>query len=202
MSDSNRKRQASPSEVTYAKRRAQELVGNRLQARARSPDDHHQIRVQRCCNCAKIYSTPHTLLSCTECDHTICTRCPFDDPLLLFPHPGLIQQRYENMNKEDGNVNPRMVLATLARDQEHEMSHNAEEEEHQQELQLQPQPQPTVKQRQGETSISSKRSLNMNKCERCRLDKKKVCCFPILITIYASAASEDNKDVRLLLCLT
>jgi len=199
MSASYRKRQASPSEVTYAKRRAQELVGNRLQARARSPEDHHQIRVQRCCNCAKIYSTPHTLLSCTECDHTICTRCPVDDPLLLFPHPGLIQQRYEDMNKEDGDGNLGTGLPMFRRDQEDDLGHDAEEE-HQQELQLQSQPQPAEKQRQVETGVPSKRSLNMNKCERCRLDKKKVCCLPILITINTSAAFEDNKDVRLLLC--
>jgi len=178
-----------------AKRRAQELVAKGLQARARSPEDHHRIHVQSCCICAKVFSTPHSLLSCTECDHTICTRCPVDDPLLLIPHPGLIQQRYEDMNKEDDHGNLQMGQSMFQRDQEHELGHDAEEEEHQQELQLQPQLQPTGKQRQVETGMPSKRSLNMNKCERCRLDKKKVCCLPILITTYTSAAFEDNKDV-------
>jgi len=187
MSASNRKRQAGHSgQVMNAKRRAQELVATR------SPEDHHQIRGQRCCNCAS--PTPHTLLSCTECGHTICTRCPVDDPLLLFPRPGLIQQRHEDMNKEDGDGNLGTGLPMFRRDQEDDLGHDAEEE-HQQELQLQSQPQPAEKQRQVETGVPSKRSLNMNKCERCRLDKKKVCCLPILITIYTSAAFEDNQDV-------
>ena len=191
-----RKRQASPPEPAMnAKRRAQELVAERLQARARNLEDHHQIRVQSCCNCAKISSTPHTLLSCTECNHTICTRCPVDDPLLLFPHPGLIRQRYEDMNKEGEHGDLGMGQSMLQRDQEHELGHDAEEEECQQEPQLQSQSQPTGKQRQVETGVPSKRSLNMSKCERCRLDKKKVCCLPILTAIYTSAAFKDNKDV-------
>jgi len=191
MSASNRKRQHSASgQVIQAKRRAQ---------------DDDQVRVRKCCNCANIFSTPHTLLSCTECDHTICIRCPvgyslppyprlnpreivYDEhnenlsPSLL-PHAELGRRQHENMNKDGRNGDQEMRLSTLRRDQEHKTGHNPEDR-HVPELQLQAQPQPAESQKQVEQGVSVKRNLNMNKCERCRLDKKKVGHLCILIATY------------------
>jgi len=114
---------------------------------------------------------------------------------------GMGQSMFQrDQEHEHGNLG--MGQSMFQRDQEHELGHDAEEEAHQQELQLQSQSQPTGEQRQVETGVPSKRSLNMSKCERCRLDKKKVCCLPIPFTIYTSVAFGDNKHVRLLLCLT
>jgi len=97
------------------------------------------------------------------------------------------------MNREngdgDGDENPGMRLSTFWRDQEPGMGRNADEEEHQQELQLRLQPQSTEKERQVEIGVPSKRILNMNKCERCRMDKKKVRCLSIFIITYMNAAS-------------
>ena len=61
------------------------------------------------------------------------------------------------------------------------------------------QPQPNQRQKEVETRETRRRSLNMNKCERCRLDKKKVCFLCINIATYMGAAFQDDEDLWLLL---
>jgi len=56
------------------------------------------------------------------------------------------------------------------------------------------QPQPIQRQKEAETRETSRRSLNMNKCERCRLDKKKVRFLCINIATYMGAAFQDDED--------
>ena len=151
----NRKRQTSLSDQDIqAKRRAQS-------------SSQMSVQLQRlCCNCAKIFSIPHTLLACTECDHTICGRCPVNDPLLVYPR-----------------LNPQEIVSN-----EHEDMGGNTEGLQAQDVRLQPQP--TKRHKELETEGPSKRSLNMNKCERCRLDKKKVRC--LYISIPMSVAFGDN----------
>jgi len=179
-----------------------------MNAKRRAQDNDQspaQIRIQRCCNCAKEMSISRTLFSCTECGHITCIRCSVlvyshlslqdiirdehEDaiPPSLSPHPGLTRQQYGDTDKYDREKNLEMGISGVRRDQEHEIDHNTEDRQAQ-EPQLQTQQPPTERQQQVVTGVPSKRNLNMSKCERCRLDKKKVCCLYILITTCTAAA--------------
>ncbi|KAH6875409.1 ankyrin repeat-containing domain protein [Alternaria rosae] len=94
-------------------------------------------------------------------------------PPSLLPHAELGRRQDENMNKDGRNGDLEMSLFTFRRDQEHETGHNLEDRHA---PELQPQPQPTESQKQVVSGVLVKRNLDMSKCERCRLDKKK--CLP------------------------
>jgi hypothetical protein len=184
MTTSNRKRKASPSSlVDQSKRTARAHV------------------YSACCHCVALTeisaydSQPFTSPSCIGCGHKFCWTCPSqnslpgtfhpnpfenlqEEPLTPSPslHPGPVQRQTQALTAESRDDCPRVDVSAVDKDQEHEM--NQDVESRAQELQ----PLPTTEDQQVEARHSNKRSLNMNKCERCRLDKKKVCYLCLLVS--------------------
>lgn len=171
MFTSTRKRHPGPSDqASQTKRRA-------------------QYRPRACCSCYKqldvlSFFSPY----CSRCGHTLCESCPADmhtygishpnasenvreDPLTssLLLHPKSVQQQCQDKSGEDKEEHLVMKIPDIRITQEDGMGLNIEGSRAQK-----LQPQPTKRQNEAEMEESRKRSLNMNKCERCRSDKKKV----------------------------
>jgi hypothetical protein len=190
----NRKRKASPSGlVDQSKRTALTHV------------------YRACCHCVATTeisaydSQPFTIPSCIGCGHKFCWNCrnqnslpgtfhpnPFEnlqeEPLTpsLSLHPGPVQRQTQALTDESRDDYPGLDVSAVDKGQEHEMDQDVESQA--QELQ----PLPTTEDQQVEARQSNKRSLNMNKCERCRLDKKKVCHLCLLVSTFTDTVFGDN----------
>jgi hypothetical protein len=190
MSNSTRKRKASPSDlVDQSKQTALTHV------------------YRACCHCVATTeisaydSQPFTSPFCTGCGHKFCWTCPSqnslpntfhpnpfenlqEEPLTpsLSLHPGPVQRQTQALTDEPRDDYPGVDVSTVDKDQDHEMDQDVESRA------LELQPLPVKDDQQAGARHSNKRSLNMNKCERCRLDKKKVCCLYISITTHTSAS--------------
>jgi hypothetical protein len=168
MSTFNRKRQASPSDQGNQSKRTAPIFLDRA-----------------CCRCVDSDWESFTLLSCTGCGHVLCLNCPTKTLSLGTFGPNT----HRNVHEKHNELHLQSQLLCSRSPQERGMGQNIEERQAQV-----LQPQSTNGQKEVETGESSKGSLNMSKCDRCRVDKKKVCCLRILIAIYTSAAFRDNND--------
>jgi hypothetical protein len=171
MSTFNRKRQASPSDQVNQSKRTVPIALDTA-----------------CCKCLEQFNASgfiHWDYFCANCDHLLCRSCPTKTPSLSTFDPNT----HGNVHEKHNELLPQSQLLRSGPTQELEMGQDVEGRQAQ-ELQ----PQSTKGQKEVETGESSKRSLNMSKCDRCRADKKKVCCLRVLIAIYTSAAFRDNND--------
>ena len=146
-------------------------------------------------------------LSCTGCGHACYISCPPEKPSISTSHSNFVEnvrEEHEQTLTPSPSLRPRFSdwqslsqeFLTSGRDEELEMGQDVEESQAQ-ELPLQP----TEEQQPVETERPSKRSLDMNKCERCRQDKKKVRYLYAYTPLRTSAAFKDNNDSRSRQCL-
>ncbi|EUC50111.1 hypothetical protein COCMIDRAFT_32672 [Bipolaris oryzae ATCC 44560] len=135
-----------------------------------------------CCGCDKLFATASFPALCMNCGHATCEACP----VIEFVPRGHNLSSHQNTNEGPGNSLEKILQALSEPDRSRGVDRNNGQEirgqvqhegDREQENQVKPRREHPKEQQQS-SSISGRkeRKLNMDKCQRCRDDKKKGKC--------------------------